>query len=190
MNVLDNKSLDLGSVSIKCPICGGTIILDTKVYWNYEGKIKCNLRNDLHVFYIKLQSGSLMESPEPIYFENPNFKSPPIPKEILDDFKESTICFVNNASTACIVMCGITLEGLTIDKKANGTTLNNKIKDLYDKQLISKPLYDAFSKVRAFRNIGAHYQPLKTINEKEAKNILDITKHVIDHIYILPELLK
>ena len=87
-------------------------------------------------------------------------------------------------------MCGRALEGLTTEKKANGRTLNDKITDLYNKKLISKPLYDAFSKVRVIRNLGAHYQPLKTIGDKEAKNILDITKHVIGHIYILPELLK
>jgi hypothetical protein len=174
---------------IKCPTCGGDILLDSKVYANYEGVIRCShySGHDIYVFILK---GQLMETPKKISIDVPDFTTPPIPKEVLEDFKEANICFTNNASKACVVMCGRALEGLTIDKKAEGKTLYDNIKYLFDNKLISEPLYNAFTKVRILRNLGAHYQPLDTIKKGEDKTILDITKHVIEHIYILPMLSK
>lgn len=159
-------------------------------YKNYEGIIRCSLSTQKHDIYLKLKEGHLLETPKPIYIDNPDFKNPPIPNDVLNDFKEATICFANNASKACVVMCGRALEGLTFDQKAKGKTLYEKIKYLFNNKLISEPLYNAFTKVRTFRNLGAHYQSLNIIKKGEDKKILDITKHVIEHIYILPLLSK
>jgi hypothetical protein len=174
---------------IKCPVCGFTSELDSEVYWNYKGVIHCPNMEE-HDFYIELENGALKDSPQKIIIDNPDFKSPPIPEKILEDYREANICFANNASKACVVMCGRALEGLTFDQKAEGKTLYDKIKYLFDNRLISKPLYNAFTKVRTFRNLGAHYQHLNTIKKGDDKKILDITKHVIEHIYILPLLSK
>lgn len=176
---------------IICPICSRDIHLDKTVYLNYEGIVTCHGEfSRRHKIYIKIKNCELLESPQPIYVVDPEFESPPIPREILEDFKEASICYVNTASKACVVMCGRTLEGLTIEQKAKGRNLNQKIEHLYKNDLISKLLYDAFTKVRVIRNLGAHFQPLNKIEKGEDKKILDITKHIIEHIYILPLRLK
>ncbi len=137
---------------------------------------------------MKIISGQLKKTPISLFDINPKFKSPPIPKQVLQDFKEAAICLGNNAPKACIVMCGRALEGLTIDKNAEGRYLASKIKYLYDNNLISNLLFDAFTKIRTFRNIGAHPQLIEVIEEGEDKKNFDITNHVIEHVYILPEL--
>lgn len=99
----------------------------------------------------------------------------------MEDFEEASICHAHNASKACVVMCGSALEGLTIEQNAEGRTLYEKIKYLYEKSLIFKILYDAFTKIRIYRNLGAHPQSFQ-VTEGEDKKILDITSHIIEHV--------
>lgn len=177
-------------ISIKCPVCARDLILSRCTYFNFKGPIKCSDVSHSHSLYVKIKEGQLSTPPQPIYFDDPDFKSPPIPNEILNDFKEAAICLGNNAPKACVVMCGRILEGVTIDKNAKGNTLYDKIKNLYESGMISKTLYDAFTKVRVIRNVGAHYISSVKIKVGEEKKIFDITKHIIEHVYILPLLIR
>jgi len=179
--------MDIKEIKINCPKCGKNIILDSIPYWNYKGLVRC--QGCKRTCSIEISGGRLTTTPELVYSLNPDFKSPPIPNYILEDFKEAIICYSNRAPKACIVMCGRSLEDLTNEQSASGNTLNEKIKNLHDNDVISDTLYNAFTKIRTLRNIGAHSSPTSIIQPGEDKKILDITKHVIEHVYVLPLLL-
>lgn len=83
---------------------------------------------------------------------------------------EARLCFKARAYSACVVMCGRTIEGLCIHHKTKGKTLASGLKELREKDIIDSRLFEWGEALRKHRNIGAHATAVK-ISKEDAKDL-------------------
>ncbi len=174
--------------TIICPKCAKPFYLDAFTYWNFSGDIKCI--NCGAIMTVKIQNGELLSTP--ILKEIKIHKLPFAPESINDDFQEAQLCHAIGAYKACIVMCRRALEQMCDDIGADGDTLYQKIRDLQMKGIIQSEIADLFNEIRYFGNYGAHPKNdlLEEITEDDSETVLEITLHVLKHIYEIPQKLK
>ncbi len=177
-------------VLITCPKCDS--LSGYSIPQNYQGAIVCTHCNAELI--IHLQNGLQIESPiikeDAIMNKLREFES--APKEINSDFLEAQRCFKVNAYKATVVMCRRTLEQVTKHQKAKGKTLFDKIETLHKNGIISKPVYELVTQIRQLGNYGAHATDdlLGDVTEEEAKIVLDVTEHLVDHTFEIPQKIK
>jgi len=168
---------------IQCPKCGEVNHLDGGTYWNYSGTYKCaecGIRMSVMV-----QEGHLRKTPEVLDFVAVNG----VPSEIDVDFLEAQKCYAAEAYKATAVMCRRTLETVADLQHATGNGLFEKIKDLYDREIITKGTFEIATQVRLFGNYGAHPKDdlLGGVTKEDAGVVLEITQHLLKDAYEIPE---
>lgn len=178
-------------VTVRCPKCDNTNLY-AGVVSNYSGVLICEHCNA--EILVKLSGQNLIERPKLKEGINvgkfKEFKS--APQEINNDFLEAQKCFNIGAHKATIVMCRRTLEQVAKNQKATGKTLFDKINSMYKSGMISKPLFDLATEIRYFGNYGAHPTDdlLGEVTNVESETVMEITEHLIDHTYEVPEKIK
>ena len=174
--------------TIICPKCGKPFYLDPFTYWNYSGDVKCT--NCGAVMAVEIKEGQLLSTP--ILKELKVHNVPFVPESINDDFLEAQLCHAVGAYKACVVMCRRALEQMCDDMNAKGDTLYQKIKDLQTKGIILSEIADIFNEIRYFGNYGAHPKNdlLEGVTEEDSATVLEITLHILKHIYEVPQKLK
>lgn len=83
------------------------------------------------------------------------------------------------------VLLGRVLEFICIDRKANGTTLYEQLKDLASKGDIPGPLADMANQLRTLRNIGAHAS-LGGLSHREVPILDDLCRAILEYVYVAP----
>ena len=106
---------------------------------------------------------------------------PEIDRNSLDQAKK---CLKVEAYDACAVMCGRALEGICSEYKTKTKFLGGGLKELLDRQIIDKRIYEWGQALREHRNIGAHAGGEK-ISKEDARNLLDFGIAICEYIFVL-----
>jgi len=91
-------------------------------------------------------------------------------------------------SNAFAVLLGRVLDQVLIEKNANGDTLNKKLNDLAQRNLIPKTIADIAHGIRELRNIGAHAD-LGELTEEEIPILEDIINVILIYLYSAPDMI-
>jgi len=171
-----------------CSKCAKEFYLPTQAYWNYSGDVTCANCGALQT--VSLVNGELQGTPILKDFVLVNIFQAPI--EINKDLYEAQICNAVLTNKACVVMCRRALEQVCNDKGAIGRSLYSKIKNLYDNGYISADDLNLFNEIRFFGNYGAHPSNdlLGDVTEEDSSLVLELTLHMIRHIYEIPDKLR
>ncbi len=174
---------------VKCPRCGELNDFP-RSYLFYHGKTRCMECGS--VFEVHFRGGLIQETPRLLPPDDIDLSSPPVPTEIQMDLKEAGLCFSVGAPRATVVLCRRALEGVADNLKANGRTLSQKIESIYERELITKPVYEASTEIRVFGNYGAHpgKDLLEDIDSDLAEDVLYFTREVVDDVYVKPDRLE
>ena len=109
-----------------------------------------------------------------------------LPEVILASYSEATKCLNARADLATAVMCRRTIESILADKgQSKVTNLASAIKKLSNDKIIPESMTHLADLIRVVGNIGAHASSTK-VDRKQAKEIYDLTRHLIEMLYILP----
>ena len=173
----------------QCPRCGKWKT-HTASLANYQGDLVCE---DCGCTYnVRFQWGFLLKSAEIRAPSDVDLPSPPVPQGIHSDLLEAGVCLSARSAKAVVILCRRALEGAALKLSAKGKTLFHKIEDLYKRELIPRPLYDAATEIRVFGNYGAHptNDLLADIDLDLAKEVLYFTREVLDDLFVKPGRLK
>ena len=107
-----------------------------------------------------------------------------IPYSVRKSLEEARTCYKAKAYYACAVMCGKTLESICSEYGTKNKFLAGGLKELLDKQVIDKKIYNWSEALRKHRNIGAHAGEEK-IFKQDAENLLDFANAICDYIFTL-----
>jgi hypothetical protein len=91
-------------------------------------------------------------------------------------------------SNAFAVLLGRVLDKVLLEKNANGNTLNEKLNDLAQRNLIPKTIGEAAHGIRELRNIGAHAD-LGELTEEEIPILEDIINVILVYLYSAPDMI-
>lgn len=187
----------MANLLVSCPFCADTIPLEEKTYGNFAGNILCIwCRSELKLI---IKGGHLVTNPLivrrgrlPKRIEVSSFDHQSVPGPIVDDFDEALRCREQGSYKACVVMCRRVLESTTMEKGAKGRTLHDKISDLSRKGLIPNQISEIATEIRAIGNYGAHPgdDRLSNVDQDEAESLLDLTRHIVEYVFIMPHKLS
>ncbi len=107
-----------------------------------------------------------------------------IPELVRDSLEEAQKCYKAKAYSACAVMCGWTLESICSEFGSKNKFLAGGLKDLLDKEIIDKKIYEWSEAFKEHRNIGAHATKEK-ISKEDAHDLLDFATAICDYIFVL-----
>lgn len=107
-----------------------------------------------------------------------------IPYAVRNSLKEAEICYQAKAYSSCAVMCGRALESICSECGTESKFLAGGLKELLDKQVIDKKIYDWSEELRKHRNIGAHAGE-EEIFKQDAQDLLDFANAICDYIFTL-----
>jgi len=174
--------------AIICPNCAQAFYLDPFTYAFYSGDVRCT--NCGATIAVEIINGQLLGTPKSRAL---NFVTiPNAPKNVSSDVSEAQICHAVGAYKACVVMCRRALEQVSINISANGQTLHDKIRSLQTQGIISSEIFAIFEEIRYFGNYGAHPNDdlLGDVTKDDSSSVLDVTFHIIKHIYDIPETIR
>lgn len=146
-----------------CPACQGLIF---RSYWWHDGM---ESEGDI--------------SPETLYPSETRIP-PGLPLTVQRAFV-SAIKVKPVDSNAFGVLMGRVLEAVCADKKANGNSLANKLKDLADRGEIPNQLIGIANGLRQLRNVGAHAD-LGELTPQEVPIVEDLCRALLDYLYVAP----
>ena len=98
-----------------------------------------------------LISSSSCLYPRPDTRVNPNLPAP-----LKAAYEEASSCFKSKAYTATAIMCRKTLEGICSEHGTTGRSLVSSLRELKDKGIIEKRLYEWADALRISGNEAAH----------------------------------
>jgi len=107
-----------------------------------------------------------------------------LPDLVRSSLEEAQKCYKIKAYSACAVMCGKALESICSEYKTKNKVLAGGLRELLDKQIIDKKIYEWGEALRKHRNIGAHVTGEK-ISKEDAKDLLDFANAICDYVFIL-----
>ncbi|MCL1089634.1 DUF4145 domain-containing protein [Shewanella profunda] len=92
-------------------------------------------------------------------------------------------------TNAFAVLLGRVLDMVCIDKKANGDSLFNRLKDIADKGIMPQQLADMAHQLRQLRNIGAHAD-LGELTDAEIPILESLSNAILEYVYSAPALVQ
>ena len=92
-------------------------------------------------------------------------------------------------SNAFAVLLGRVLDLVCIDKKADGDSLFERLKDIANKGIIPQQLADMAHALRQLRNIGAHAD-LGELTPAEVPILENLSKAILEYVYSAPALVQ
>ncbi len=118
--------------------------------------------------------------------EDDKFINGNIPFIVHHSLDQAKRCYKAKLYDPCAVMCGRVLEGICSEYKIKKTSLKGGLKELLDRQIIDKRIYDWSEALREYRNIGAHVSKEK-ISKETARYILDFAEAICEYVFVLTE---
>ena len=92
-------------------------------------------------------------------------------------------------SNAFAVLLGRVLELVCIDKKAEGRSLFERLKEIANKGIMPQQLAEMANALRQLRNIGAHAD-LGELTASEVPILEDLSRAILEYIYSAPALVQ
>ena len=184
---------------VECPNCESKV--DSKVLSSHESRheefeperisfVICPVCNgEMLVLQDYIQTGSLdyVWTEATRLWPGPDkFISGHLPDIVGNSLDQAIKCYKAKAYEACAVMCGRTIEGICAEFKTKAKTLGSRLKELLEKQIIDKRIYEWGEAVRIHRNIGAH-ATVEKITKEDARYLLDFAQAICEYVYILTE---
>lgn len=117
-----------------------------------------------------------------------------VPTELAEAFEEGARCVGVEAPNAAVAMFRNALAQIVQNKGSEAAkskrTLNDAVKQMAD----DRTLHDSFKEwadhVRTVGNAGAHQESYESITVEQAEELMELTKHLIDTLYVQPAKLK
>jgi hypothetical protein len=111
-----------------------------------------------------------------------------VPAKVSQDYVSAVNCASIGEFKAAATMFRRCLQQIMLDKSAKGNTLNDQIKDLEARQIITADLKDWAHEIRLWGNEGAHPSDdgLDELTSEEVEVIQDFLERLFDYIYIMP----
>lgn len=109
-----------------------------------------------------------------------------VPTEIAEVFSEAIMAQFANCPRASAVMARRTLEAITVDKGESKGTLAERLAQLGKAGILHPSLAEWAKEVRLIGNLGAHYDPINSISEEDAIQLIGFVKELIKFLYELP----
>ena len=107
-----------------------------------------------------------------------------IPEPARKAFEEARVCHRAGQFTAAALMVRRTLEAVCVDKGATGNSLNSKLNDLKNKEIIEGKLTDWSHDLRALGNEAAHDTAV-FIGAVDAQDALELAEALLNYVYVL-----
>jgi len=105
-------------------------------------------------------------------------------------YRQARVCLAIGCPDASIAMCRASLDRMTKDKKAEGSTLKARLDDLVTKGVLKSSIITEAVNVREFGNTALHDLLAEEINSADAEIICEFTKGILYDIYVTPELAR
>ncbi|MDD5529162.1 MAG: DUF4145 domain-containing protein [bacterium] len=157
-------------VLLECPVCKNALVSGQTLYEVATDKSEWG------------KPTRLWPSPEKHISGN-------IPVLVRNSLEEAEKCYSCGAYDACAVMCGRALESICSVQGIKNKILAGGLKELLDKQVIDKRIYEWGQELRTHRNIGAHATD-EHISKEDAKDLLDFVNAICDYIFVLTNKFK
>ncbi len=113
-----------------------------------------------------------------------------VPSSIDEAYRQARACLAIGCSDASIAMCRASLDRMSKDKKADGSTLKARLDDLVKKGVLKSSIITEAVNVRKFGNTALHDLLAEEINSADAEIICEFTKGILYDIYVTPELAR
>jgi len=113
-----------------------------------------------------------------------------VPPPIDEAYRQARVCLAVDCPDASIAMCRASLDRMSKDKEAKGSTLKARLDDLVGKGVLKSSIVTEAVNVREFGNTALHDLLAEEINGEDAETICEFTKSVLYDIYVTPELAR
>jgi len=157
-------------------------------FFNWE-VLLCNVCNKITLiekYYCFLED--VRPSTATVVYPENKYDCMGIPHKVRSAF-ESAIKIKNIDTTLCVLALRRTLEMICLNQKAQGQTLDLKIKDLVNRNIFPNGFEKPSAIIRMRGNNAAH-SDRKKFNSFEVEELIDLLKHIINYLYIIPEKTK
>ena len=151
---------------LKCPVCGMVSLKE-----DYTNDAMVNIKHE-----------QFFE--ERIVYPKTKFNFRHAPKSIQQAF-ESAVKVSKIEPAICLLSLRRTLEMICKNKEAQGHTLEEKIKDLADKNILPSTLKDSSWLIRTMGNDAAHADDIN-YTDYEVGQIIEFVEMIITYLYELP----
>jgi hypothetical protein len=109
-----------------------------------------------------------------------------IPESIRACLLEARKCLQATAYTACVAMSGRAIEAMCGHFGTKKKMLFEGLKELHEREIIDKRLYEWGDELRKHRNLAAHATDAK-FALVDAKDLYDFSTAICDYVFVLTE---
>lgn len=128
------------------------------------------------------EAGRVWPSPE-------TYLSHSIPSTIRSSLEEAEKCLRTGAYTACVIMTGRALEAMCKHFATKSQYLAGGLKELLEREIIDKRLYEWSEELRKHRNLAAHATDDKFTHE-DGEYAFDFATAICNYVFVLNEKFK
>ena len=107
-----------------------------------------------------------------------------IPESVRACLLEAHKCLHATAYTACVAMSGRAIEAMCRHFGTKREMLFEGLKELHEREVIDKRLYEWGDELRKHRNLAAHASGVK-FNLVDAKDVYDFSTAICDYVFVL-----
>ncbi len=107
-----------------------------------------------------------------------------IPSLVRVSLDEADRCLKAGAFIASAAMSGRALEGICRHFNTKSQYLGGGLKELLDKEIIDKRLFEWSQELQEHRNIAAHATEVR-INSQDAESLLEFVVAICDYVFVL-----
>jgi rRNA maturation protein Nop10 len=187
---------DKDPIMIDCPHCGDRVQASPARPWlnhQYEYRIgivqclKCFNPLVAHQDFLGPQGPDGIEEYSEAQRLWPSPEAPlslHIPEMIRVSLSEARKCLSCGTYTASVAMTGRAVEGMCHHFKTKKTTLFDGLKELLDREVIDKRLYQWADELRQHRNLAAHASGTSFVRQ-DAEDIFDFALAICNYVFVL-----
>jgi hypothetical protein len=186
----DNQDYDVRELGMKdLPLIRGEVYAAVVGWHDCYAIARC-LNDECRIDY--LVKRDLRDNPWKVQSISPYVEKigegilPPIDEA----YRQARVCLATGCPDASIAMCRASLDRMTKDKKAEGSTLKARLDDLVKKGVLKSSIITEAVNVREFGNTALHDLLAEEINSADAEIICEFTKGILYDIYVTPELAR
>ena len=186
----DETDYDIKTLGIKdMPHIRGHIYAAVKGYSYHYAIARC-LNDDCRISYLVekryYDDSWTVQSIQPLVEKIGEGVNP----QVDEAYKQAKVCISIGCPDASIAMCRASLDRMSKDKNAKGSTLAARLDDLVKKGILKASVITEAINVKDFGNAALHDLLAEEINIEDAEIICEFTKGVLYDIYVTPYLAK
>ena len=186
----DEQEYDVQKLGIKdLPLIRGQVYAGVVGYNDYYAIARC-LNNACRISY--LVEKDIRSNDWRVQSISPSVEKigEGIPPTVDEAYRQAIVCLAIGCPDASIAMCRVSLDRMTKDKKADGSTLKARLDDLVEKGVLKSSIITEAVNVRECGNTALHDLLAEEINSEDAEIICEFTKGILYDIYVTPEVAR